>query len=239
MRSFVLMCAIGCFALVSNNAVAGEIVYTSDFNSGMSGFTGGSIQTSPNDTMFLAPGAPGASTTLTLTGLDPHTEVTLSFTLDAVGSLDGGPNPANGGGLGDFFDVTYSSASSSNVNVFNHTFANYDGGNTQDYPILGSAPTTGATTINGLGYTNFPSVGDSAQDSEYDLTLAPITDSNGTISFTFTDNSNEGFGNEFYGIDNVVVTTDATAGNTPEPATFALVALGLCMLPIARRRRQS
>jgi hypothetical protein len=251
MRYFFLTCALGFVVLVSNNAVAAT-VYTSDFaadstGSSDSSFSSGVIVTTPNGTNILAGLGPGGSTTLTLTGLASHTEATLSFTLDVVGSMDGGPaseGPVFGGGNGDYFDVAYASASTSgNTNVFDYTFANYGGGETQSYPVLGSAPVTGAATVNGLGYTNqFPTsdpdvngVPTNVQDAEYDITLTPIVDSNGTISFTFTDNSNEGASNEFYGIDNVVVTTDAGVSSTPEPATFALVGLGLCFLPVARR----
>jgi hypothetical protein len=236
MKQTLFICALGCLALAAGNASASTIVYTSDFqDSSTADFTGGALQTSPNNTIFLAPGAPGASTTLSLTGLAPHTDVTLSFTVDVVGSMDGGPNPLYGGGTGDYFDVTYSGDSS--ANIFHYAFANYGNGNTQDYPVLGSAPATGATTINGLDYSGFPDSGNGIQDSEYNITLAPITDSNGAISFTFTDNSNEGFGNEFYGIDNVVVSTNSDAVVTPEPGTIALLALGLGALPFVRRRR--
>ena len=45
-----------------------------------------------------------------------------------------------------------------------YTFANFPGGNTQSYPMPGSAPDTGAATVNTLGYSGFlPSGG--AQDS--------------------------------------------------------------------------
>ena len=134
MRKIIPICTLGCVALISNVALAG-VVFTSSFQSESTGasdpnFSGGEIVTSPNGTNFLADLGPGGSTTLTLTGLAPHTEVTLDFTLDAVGSLDGGPLPSNGGGPGDYFDVGYSSVSSSG-NVFNYTFANFGCGETQ------------------------------------------------------------------------------------------------------------
>src|SRR5215831_13558243 len=36
--------------------------------------------------------------------------------------------------------------------IFDHTFANFPGPNTQNYPVPGSAPDTGAATIGSLGY---------------------------------------------------------------------------------------
>ena len=244
MKHACLACAFACLTFVSASATT---VYSSNFQAETPGssdpaFSGGVITQSPNGTNFLAGLGPGGSTTLTLSGLDPHTSVSLSFTLDAVGSLDGGPNPAAGGGAGDYFDVSYSSASS-NANIFNYTFANYGGGETQTYGGAGSAPGTGAATINGLGYSGFPSDNTpNIQDAEYDIALS-LTDSNGDISFTFTDNSNEGAGNEFYGIDNVVVTDNGSpsvppVASTPEPASLALMSLGLCAGPFLRYRRR-
>ena len=243
MRHACLTCAFTCLTFVSASA---STVYTSNFQAETPGssdpaFSAGVITQSPNGTNFLAGLGPGGSTTLSLSGLGSSTSVTLSFTLDAVGSLDGGPNPAAGGGPGDYFDVGYSSGSSS-ANIFNYTFANYGGGETQTYGGPGSAPGTGAATINGLDYSGFPSdYTPNIQDAEYDIILN-IPVSSGDISFTFTDNSNEGASNEFYGIDNVVVTDAGGApppvASTPEPASLALLSLGLCAGPVVRFRRR-
>jgi hypothetical protein len=231
-RFFPAGTAIIGVALLASSGFAGT-VYSNDFESASTAdFSGGSINTSPSGQHFLGEFGQSSATTLTLTGLAPHSTVTLGFTLDVVGSMDGvGPFIA-GGGNGDFFTVDYSGNSSGNV--FDHAFANYAGGNTQDYPAALSAATSGSAGTDTLGYTGFPDSGNGVQDSIYNFILSPIADSAGTISFTFTSLSNEALSNEFYGIDNVVVSTDASA--TPEPSTIFLGASGLCLL-IARKLR--
>jgi len=225
-RFFPAGTAIIGVALLASSGFAGT-VYSNDFESASTAdFSGGSITTAPSGQHFLGEFTQGGDTTLTLTGLAPHSTVTLAFTLDVVGSMDGvGPSIA-GGGSGDFFTVDY--AGNSSGNVFDYAFANYAGGNTQDYPVALSAPTTGNNGIDTLGYSGFPDSGNGVQDSIYNILLAPIADSAGTISFTFTSLSNEGLDNEFYGIDNVVVSTDASA--TPEPSTIFLGVSGLLLL---------
>ncbi len=234
MRFFPAGTAIIGVVLLASSGFAGT-VYSNDFESASTaGFSGGSITTAPNGQNFLGEFGQGSGTTLTLTGLAPHTTISLDVLL-YVGSMDGvGPNIA-GGGSGDFFTVDY--AGNSSGNVFDHAFANYaGGGNTQDYPAAGSAPGTGATALDSLGYSGFPDSGNGIQDSTYTVDLDGIADSAGTVSFTFTSLSNEGLDNEFYGIDNVVVSTDASA--TPEPSTIFLGASGLLLLAGRKLRAQ-
>ena len=227
--------ALTVFAgLVGNTAGHAAITaYSNDFSSNQTGFSGGTIVTAPSGQKFLSFGGAGGSATLGLTGLAPHTSVQLSFSLYAVGSVDGnGPSPP-GGGTGDYFAVSFDSSST----LFNQAFANYGSGEVQSYPIAGSAPGTGAAMLNGLGYTGFPAAA-GIQDAEYAFTLAPVADSASAATFTFGDNSNEGAANEFYGIDNVVVTTNGTGTvPVPEPLAVSLFAAGLAMTALVRRRQ--
>ena len=54
---------------------------------------------------------------------------------------------------------------------------------------------------------------------------------------SFTSNDNEGVGNEFYAIDNVVATGDPSAVSAaPEPSTWALMIAGLGAIGLAFRQ---
>jgi hypothetical protein len=215
-------------------AFATSIVYSSDFSSGSTAdFSGGSLTTSPSGVQFLEFGGAGGYSTLTLTGLQPHTMVSLSFSLYAVGSMDGNVNVI-GGGAGDYFTVT-----SGGNTVFNEAFANYGNGELQSYPVAGSQPGTGAATLNALGYSGFPQGSAGIQDAEYTITNQIVLSTASTISFTFIDNSNEGMGNEFYGIDNVTVSTDAITTAVPEPSTWAMMLLGFAGLGFMGYRRKN
>jgi PEP-CTERM motif len=224
-------------ALLATAANAGT-VYSNSFTSNDNGFSGSSaLTTSPSGNQFVYFGGAGGSGTLALTGLAPGSNVSLSFDLYVVGSMDGGGTdgaPIFGGGPGDFFAVTDGA-----TQIFNQAFANFGNGENQTFPANPSAPGTGAFAINGLGYTGFPQGSAGIQDAEYAINLGPFTTSSGNVSFSFFDNSNEGASNEFYGIDNVTVTS-AIASGVPEPATWATMLLGVGMvgggLRMARRR---
>jgi hypothetical protein len=215
-------------ALLSGSASA-VTVYSNNFEGGSTaGFSAGTIQLVPNSsTSILGAFSQGASTTLTLTGLAAHSNVTLNFTLDVVGSMDG--DGENGGGP-DNFVVTATPGT-----IFNQNFANFAGGNTQNYPTEPSAATTGAAGVNTLGYSGFPDSGNGVQDSIYSVSLS-FADTSSSLSITFAGDTSEPTSNEFYGLDNVVVTTDASAG-IPEPASLALLWAGIAGLGFVRRRK--
>ena len=224
-------CLIGVatvMALLSGSASAAT-VYSNDFEGGSTAdFSAGTIQLVPNaSTHILGEFSQGSSTTLTLTGLAPHSNVTLDFTLDVVGSMDG--DGQNGGGP-DNFVITAPSGI-----IFNQNFANFAGGNTQNYPTEPSAPTTGAAGVDTLGYSGFPDSGNGVQDSIYNFSL-PFADTSSTLTITFAGDTSEPTSNEFYGIDNVSVGTDASA-SVPEPASLALLCAGIAGLGFVRRRK--
>ena len=91
-----------------------------------------------------------------------------------------------------------------------------------------------------IGYSGFPDSGNHVQDSIYNfvLNIAPTA---ATTTFTFTSLANEGPGNEFYGIDNILANaTAATApSNVPEPGAWALMLGGFGMVGSALRRQRA
>ncbi len=160
------------------------------------------------------------STTLTLSGLAAHSQVTLTFNLALWDSTDLG---------GDQFIVQ---ADSNTLYDESRDFGNY-------YPSdnLGRGPGTLITpAFTAFGDPNF------GYNSFY-------RDSARTVSFTFAHtastlaitwqypNSQGGF-DESFGIDNVVISSDArpSTGVVPEPSTLALGAVGLGLLASRLRR---
>ncbi len=216
---------------VGSAARAGTL-YSNDFSSGLKGVAvnDSTITTSPSGESFLELTNYGSSATIDLnTSSYIGQPLTLGFTIDVVGSMDG--DAQNGGGSGDAFRVT-SDAST----LFNYTFANYGGGNTQSYPIAGSAPATGASGTDTLGYSGFPDSGNGIQDSIYNITLG-VTPTASTTDLTFTSFANEGPGNEFYGLDNLSVTGQANSiSAAPEPSTWLLMFVGIGGIGLMLRR---
>jgi hypothetical protein len=217
---------IATAATLLSGSASALTVYSNDFEGGSTaGFSAGTIQLVPNgSTNILGEFSQGASTTLSLTGLAPHSNVTLNFTLDVVGSMDG--DGENGGGPDNFL------VSAPGI-IFNQNFANYAGGNTQNYPTEPSAPATGAAGTDTLGYSGFPDSGNGIQDSIYNFSLS-FASTSSTLAITFAGDTSEPASNEFYGIDNVVVDTDASV---PEPASLALLGAGIAGLGFFRRRK--
>ena len=229
--------ALGIFAAAFGASAASAVtVYSNDFQSGSTAnFSGGSIVTSPNGTAkFLGALASGGATTLTLTGLAAHSTVTLNFDLDVILSMDG--DGQFGGGRDQFL---LTSAGTMIRTLLDNDYAIFPG-NTQDNggqgtPTIagGYAAGTGALSKNtfGYAYNGDTNIGNAVY--RYSFTFA---DAAPTISFTFRGNTSEGVDNEFYGIDNVSVATDAVAGAVPEPATWGMMLTGFGLIGFVARR---
>lgn len=241
MRRMALLVATVAGALLVGAAADAATVYSNDFSGNANGFTGGTLTSSPSGEQFLYLGGGGHSARLDL-ALPAHTGLTVNFDLYVVGSMDGydyngaGVPGGNGGYGGDYFAVI-SSTGGGIATLFNNAFANYGGSEEQSYPTANSAPGAGAYSTNGLGYTGFPVTTGGSQDAEYHVSI-PIADTgSSSLGLTFVDHSNEGASNEFYGIDNLVVSAASPSG-VPEPAAWASLMLGVFGVGGAMRVRR-
>lgn len=219
---FSLLCA-GLF--VAAVAPAQITIYSNDFEAGNHlGFTMGGIETAPNQsTKFLGRFANepnNTSTALTLTGLASHTSVTLSLDLYIIHSWDGvtGPGPDQ---------LVFQQDGS---DLLNATFANQTSWQQtySDATPLGGGPFAGRTDHDAyatLGYGDYY-----GSDMTYNLTFT-FAHSASTLNLSFAGFNLQAVGDESWGIDNVLVKTDAV----PEPASMA--ALGLGILALRRRIR--
>ena len=231
--------ALTALSALAASASSQTTVYSNDFTNGAGPEWSINTTKTSNGQAYLADpngnyGFGALTDTLTLTGLQPHRSVTLSFDLYINGSMDGN-GPAGGGA--DPWSVSQNGASLLATNFDNYS----GGGDTQDF---GGANGTGGYLTGGAytartgsdtslaGQLGF-GTGDFG-DATYHLAFT-FAGTAATQAFAFTSMLNEGNGNEGWGLDNVKVTIVPTA--TPEPASFA--ALGVGALALLRRRRKA
>jgi len=221
------------FGLAASSAHA-QVVYSNNFSASAGAeWTNNTISTS-NGESFLATSASGSgngTNTLTLNGLAPHSAVTVGFDLYIIQSWDG--NGPNGGGP-DFWRLNENGSP-----LLLTTFANFTGGNTQDFVSQANpnggpvAPRTGQFDAGHLGF----GTGDFG-DATYRF-LYTFPDTASSLALAFTSLQNQAPGDEGWGLDNVTVTLTPAAANTPEPGSIALMAgLGLSGSVLALRRKR-
>lgn len=152
---------------------------------------------------------------LGLSGLAPHSSMTLSFDLAMWDSIDLNADIFQVGVDGGF--------------VINQTFGNYFPPSGCEGPGTAlTPPTSGVFTDPQLGYnTAFRDCGRAVS-----ITFAHSA-STANISFQYP--NSQGAPDEAFGIDNVVVETNAVAA-VPGPISLVLVGLGLAGLAATRRR---
>ena len=203
-------------------------IYQNDFEGGSTaGFSAGTIQIAPGDgEHFLGIFSGGSSTDLTVSGLSGYSEISISFSLYALGSLDGS-------GIGnccgpDYFKVTYNTT----TELMNDTFSN----NASWQQTHGGAGSPGGTGSNPgetgqLGYdaTYGP-------DHTYLLSFNNLAVTGGSALISFFGDSSQAWTDEGFGIDNIMV---SAVGTVPIPAALPLFASGLVALGwVGRRQRK-
>jgi hypothetical protein len=168
------------------------------------------------------------TTSLSLTNLPLHNQITLSFDLYIIRTWDGSTVKPSWPSSPIGPDIWFSSVQGAGQLIYT-TFTNHEQyGFRQSYPLdypSGDFPArSGAIEINTLGFLGDPP--DTIQDSVYHLNFT-FTHSQSDLVINFGATGLENLANESWGIDNVTV--------TPEPATLLLFGLGGA---IAARRKK-
>ncbi len=236
MKQHLLVAVSGIALLAASGPAFAGVVYSSNFSTLTApGFTvtgaqgnpnSAGVITAPNGLSFIGILTQGADAQLNLTGLAPHSNVTVSYDLYALRSLDG-----DTGGYGpDAFTFKVDGTT-----VTNYTFG--FPGNTQSYPVAGSPGDAGAVAIdpNAFGYGGYF---DGAVTYSF---TQQLVDSAAGLTLDFIGNSNQAWNDEGFGINNVVVTTDAISA-VPLPGAlpmFAAALLGIGSLAARGRRRRA
>lgn len=222
---------IGALCSVASLVAAPVTVFTTDFDSGVPpeisgvttttgvqgysgvGFSGNFLQ---NTTL-------GSPTTLTLTGLAPHTSVDLNFLLAVIDSWDG---VAPSGVAPDFFNIEIDGT------PIVQSFSVFDSANQS---IL--AGTTELAYNTALGFNG------GWNDSAYDFSTTPSltfahTSNTLTINFFSSGSGFQGFDDESWAIDNLSVTIDTTDSTDVPDAGASVALLGLALCGIAGFKRR-
>ena len=242
LKSLSGLCAVAAVMMTGIVPAHAGIIYSNDFETNTNGFsttatgilatnnTGGHSTWLGGDRSLSS-----ARTTLTLTGLTAGNVYDVMFDLWTGGTWDGswsfGP---------DFFGLE----SSSSGLLVNATFGVGTSNKTQTYSDatpLGDGGLfphrTGMDVLfgNGLQGEGIYYFGHGAGNPLLSFTAGSTIE-----TLTFSSLDAQGISDEFYALDNVVVSSRAVTTPTPsvpEPAPLALLGLGLLGLTISRKRR--
>ena len=230
---------IVCFSILLGSLASpchAAIIYSNDFETNTVGFSAGTQNTFFNgvsNSQFLGKfsGTNPSSTNLSLSGLQAGNTYTLTFDLYAGVTLDGS-NPSVGP---DVFTVT-----AGTTTLLDASFGNFPGvaSHRQTYsdatPLGDGGLFDGQTGIDALGGYRKSSIYRFDGIGPNPIFTFVATGTTETISFV--SNGLQHAGDEFFAIDNVVVTGSDVV---PEPTTLAIWSmLGGIGLVAGRRRRK-
>lgn len=197
--------------------MAQVVVFATDFDSGVpaqftgvtttesvQGYAGIGLASNQFGGLFLRNLSLSSPTTLTLTGLPPHTNISLSFLLAAIDTWDG-TYSAPGAPVPDYFNVTVDG-----ISLVSQTLCNFNAGGTQTYtPPAGVllTPKPYAELGFSLRPGNPPDFGDVAYDLGLDPAFSNIAHTASTLIISwFTSGAGwQGGDDESWAIDNVSV----------------------------------
>lgn len=227
MGSAVMATPIQVFYSDFNGALPGEIAPGSATLTGVQGYAGLGPAGNQFSGNFLR-SATGNTVTLSLAGLPAHNTISLEFLFAAIDSLDGtGTFPA-----GDFFKIVFDG-----VTLFSESFANALPSQIQSY-----IPPAGVELARRIDL-GFNGPGGFYTDSAYNLGADPSfanfahTGPTATIEFFVFGPGNQDINDESWAIDNLRVSVTTQATSVPEPASLALLSIGLAGLGAMRRRK--
>ena len=243
-KTALALAALSLFGLTAANPAAAQTttVYSNNFTNGAGpGWSTTATDTTPGTASHVADKFLGQfgnqTTTLTLNGLASHSTVNVAFDLYMIRTMDGnGPEGPDSWSLAENAH-TLIFTNFATATLLNQT-QDFGGSNGSGGYLTGGhyAPYTGATEINTLGFLSRGQV----EDAVFHLSFT-FADASSALNLNFIGGQTQGIDDESWGLDNVIVKTNAAP--VPEAGTSTslglLLALGLGGLAIARRRKAS